>query len=523
MELWRETYRRLTWASVGANVTGALVLFLLLGFLIPFAPDGADRQLGLNAALLAVYAPLTLALGSAWGRRMSAPVERWLSEDRAPTSEERRLALGLPFRFVLVWGVFWMIAAMLFTLLNASTSGWSVIVVGGSILLGGETTCAVGYLLIERITRPVMTRALAGGPPPQTSCGPGVRGRLMMAWSLGTGVPLLGIVMVAIAGVADGDEDPTLLAATVAFIAMIGFAVGLFAIAVASRSIADPIGAVRDGMARVEEGELDVSVPVDDGSEVGLLEAGFNRMAAGLRERERMRDLFGRHVGREVAQAALEEDGEVQLGGEVREVAVVFVDLVGSTALAGRLPPTEVVELLNDFFRIVVETVEEHGGWVNKFEGDAALCVFGAPSARPDPGCDGLRAARTLCERLEHGLRGVDAGIGVSAGPAVAGNVGTEERFEYTVIGDPPNEAARLSELAKRRPERLLASAAVVERAGREEAACWEIREEVVLRGRDDPTGVATPVRTRTEAPPSEARRPPELTHAVAARAIGGP
>jgi adenylate cyclase len=497
MELWRDTIRRLTRASVGANVTGGLVLFLLLGFLIPFAPEGADRQLGLNAALLAVYAPLTLWLGSLWGRRMSAPVERWLSEDRAPTPDERRLALGLPFRFVLVSGVFWVIAAVLFTLLNASTSGWSVIVVGGAILLGGETTCAIGYLLIERITRPVVTLALAGGAPPPKACGPGVRGRLMMAWSLGTGVPLLGIVMVAVAGIADGDEDPTLLAATVGFIAAIGFAVGLLAIAVASRSIADPIGAVRDGMARVEEGELDVSVPVDDGSEVGLLEAGFNRMAAGLRERERLRDLFGRHVGRDVAQAALDGDGdgEVQLGGEVREVAVVFVDLVGSTALAGRLSPTEVVELLNDFFRIVVETVEEHGGWVNKFEGDAALCVFGAPTTRPDPACDALHAARKMCERLEHGLPGVDAGIGVSAGPAVAGNVGTEERYEYTVIGDPPNEAARLSELAKRRPERLLASAAMVERAGPDEAACWEVREEVLLRGRDEPTALAVPVR----------------------------
>jgi adenylate cyclase len=496
MELWRDTIRRLTRASVGANVTGGLVLFLLLGFLIPFAPEGADRQLGLNAALLAVYAPLTLWLGSLWGRRMSAPVERWLSEDRAPTPEERRLALGLPFRFVLVSGVFWVIAAVLFTLLNASTSGWSVLVVGGAILLGGETTCAVGYLLIERITRPVVTLALAGGPPPREACGPGVRGRLMMAWSLGTGVPLLGIVVVAVAGVADGDEDPTLLAATVAFLAAIGFAVGLLAIAVASRSIADPIGAVRDGMARVEAGELEVAVPVDDGSEVGLLEAGFNRMAAGLRERERLRDLFGRHVGRDVAQAALAGDGEVQLGGEVREVAVVFVDLVGSTGLAGRLPPTEVVELLNDFFRIVVETVEEHGGWVNKFEGDAALCVFGAPSARPDPASDALRAARSLRERLEHGLGGVDAGIGVSAGPAVAGNVGTEERYEYTVIGDPPNEAARLSELAKRRPERLLASSAVVERVGREEAGHWDVGERVLLRGHDAPIGVATPART---------------------------
>jgi adenylate cyclase len=519
--LWRETYRRLTWATVAANTLGGLVLFLLLAFLLPFAPVGTDKQIALNAAVGVAYMAVTLALGTLGGRRINAPVARWLAEERSPTADERRAALAIPMRFAMTAALFWTIGAVLFTLLNSPTSGWAALVVGGALLLAGETTSAVVYLLVERIVRPVTARALAGASPP-ARCGPGVRGRLMMAWSLGTGVPLLGILMIAVAGIADGDEDPTQLAAAIAFVAAVGFAVGLFAIAVASRSIADPIAAVRTGMARVEEGVLDVSVPVDDGSEVGMLEAGFNRMAAGLRDRDRLHDLFGRHVGRDVAEAALEEDGEVQLGGEVREVAAVFVDIVGSTSLAGRRPPTEVVALLNDFFRIVVETIEEHGGWVNKFQGDAALCVFGAPSARSDPACDALRAARALRERLDQGLHGVDAGIGVSAGPAVAGNVGTEERYEYTVIGDPVNEAARLSELAKRRPERLLAAASVVKRAGPEEAACWEMREEVVLRGREDPTGLATPIPGRPATPPSESRRPPELTWAVAAQATGG-
>ena len=510
-ELWQSTLRRLTWAAVAANGLGGLFLFLLLGFLIPFAPDGPDRQVGLNAAVGAAYLVTTLYLGKVWSVRASRPVRDWLAEGRRPTPEERRLVLGQPLRFAYTSGVFWTIGAVLFTLLNAPTSGWSALVVGGALLLGGETTCAVGYLLAERIVRPVTALALAGGAPPG-SIGPGVSGRLTMAWSLGTGVPLLGILVIATAGLAQGDEDPALLAGAVAFLAALGLAVGMFVMTVASRSIAEPLAAVRRGIARIEEGELDVSVPVDDGSEVGLLEAGFNRMAAGLRERERLRDLFGRHVGQEVAQAALERDGDVQLGGEVREVAVVFVDLVGSTSLAARRPPTEVVALLNGFFRLVVDAVEEQGGWVNKFEGDAALCVFGAPTARPDAACDALRAARFLRERLNRELQGVDAGIGVSAGPAVAGNVGTEERFEYTVIGDPVNEAARLCELAKRRPERLLASAAVVERAGPEEAACWELRDSVTLRGRAEPTRLATPVRSG-----AESRRPPEVRLAAGA------
>ena len=112
-------------------------------------------------------------------------------------------------------------------------------------------------------------------------------------------------------------------------------------------------------------------------------------MAEGLREREHIRDLFGRQVGREVARAALR--GGARLGGEEREIGAVFVDLAGSTSIALAMPPTEVVRLLNRFFRVVIEVVEAEGGLVNKFEGDAALCVFGAPVASDDPAGDALR------------------------------------------------------------------------------------------------------------------------------------
>ena len=387
-------------------------------------------------------------------------------------------------------------------------------VVGGAILMGGETTCAIGYLLAERIARPVTALALAGGAPPRDRCGPGVAGRLTTAWSLGTGIPLLGISVIAVASLFHGGEDAGLVAAAVAFLAAIGIGVGMLAISMAARSVAEPVAAVRRAIARIEKGELDVQVPVDDGSEVGLLEAGFNRMAAGLRERERLRDLFGRHVGRDVAREALENEGEIELGGEVREIAAMFVDMIGSTGLTLRKSPAEGVTLLNTYFCLVVEVVEEHGGWVNKFEGDAALCVFGAPTPRADAAADALRAARHLCERLVRELDGAEACVGVSAGPAVAGNVGARERFEYTVIGDAVNEAARLCELAKQRPGHLLASDAVLTRAASEEARRWEVREHVVLRGRDRSTGVAMP---RARIGEAGERTPPTLSPAVGA------
>jgi adenylate cyclase len=170
---------------------------------------------------------------------------------------------------------------------------------------------------------------------------------------------------------------------------------------------------------------------------------------------------------------------------------VLFVDIVGSTALAASRPPGEVVRMLNAFFGLVVAVVRRHGGWVNKFEGDAALCVFGAPLAIDDTAGAALCAGRELRDRLLVELPDLPAGIGISAGSIVAGNVGAEERFEYTVIGDPVNEAARLTELAKRREGRLLASEAVLARAQPDEVRRWHFDQSVELRGRPAPTRVA--------------------------------
>ena len=224
---------------------------------------------------------------------------------------------------------------------------------------------------------------------------PGVRGRLFGAWALGTGVPLLGVIVVGAVGLTKADVDTEYLAAAVLFLGLVASATGLLATMYTAKAIAHPVISVRRALEQVEDGELDVHVPVDDGSEVGLLQAGFNRMADGLRERERIRDLFGRQVGEDVARKAL-ADGSTRLGGEEREIGALFVDIVGSTSMALAMPPTEVVRLLNRFFRVVVEVVEAEGAIVNKFEGDAALCVFGAPVPRDDPAGDALRAAREL-------------------------------------------------------------------------------------------------------------------------------
>jgi adenylate cyclase len=246
-------------------------------------------------------------------------------------------------------------------------------------------------------------------------------------------------------------------------------------------------------VASVENEDLDVEVEVDDAGTLGYLQMGFNRMVAGLRQRRQLEDLFGRHVGVDVARRAL--DSGVHLAGERREVSVMFVDLVGSTRLAQAQGAEVVVRTLNAFFEIVVQVVTAEGGWVNKFEGDGALCIFGAPAGQPDHATKALRAARALRKELL-ALAGtnaeVDAAIGVSSGVAVAGNVGTPQRYEYTVIGDPVNEAARLTEQAKSRLGRVLVSEETIALSA-DEGRRWGVVGELELRGRSIPTRAYEP------------------------------
>ena len=412
----------------------------------------------------------------------------WVVEERPPSDEERAAVLRLPWRSALRPLLFWLMGAAGYAvaapLLGAGAL--DVFQVVDAIVLGGVVTCALGFLLIERSFTPLFALALAGEPPrrPATL---GVRMRLLFAWAAGSCVPLLAF------GLDAAVPSTRMPASAVAVLTVAGVGAGLLATFATAKSLADPLDAVRDAIGRVRDGRLDVTLTVDDGGEIGQVQAGFNKMVDGLRERELVQDLFRRHVGPAVAVRALEHG--TGLGGQQGDASIVFVDLVGSTAMAEVLPATEVVATLNDFFEVVVRCVDAQGGWVNKFEGDGALCVFGAPATQPDHAARALHAARLLQRAMVELATchpGLEAGIGVSSGQVVAGNVGTEARYEYTVIGPAVNEAARLTDVAKGRTVKVLASGEAVRRAG-DEAAEWTDVGTVALRGRAAPTAIYEP------------------------------
>ena len=245
----------------------------------------------------------------------------------------------------------------------------------------------------------------------------------------------------------------------------IGGAVGLATL------LSRPISRLMAGTRAIAQGNFHVVLPVTSRDELGTLTESFNQMARSLREKEMIKRAFTRYVAREVVEEILKDPEQLALTGERREVTVLFCDIRGFTPLAERLSPEEVVSLLNEFYTLMIETTFKHDGTLDKFLGDAVMAVFGAPIAHPD---HAIRAVKTALDmrngvaelnesRVAQGKSPIGIGIGLSLGEVVAGTVGTEDRMEYTVIGDSVNLAARL--VANARPAgRILISQPTYER-----------------------------------------------------------
>jgi class 3 adenylate cyclase/acid stress-induced BolA-like protein IbaG/YrbA len=260
-----------------------------------------------------------------------------------------------------------------------------------------------------------------------------------------------------------------------------------------ARRIAQPLTDLSAAMGRVREGDFEItaSPSTRTNDEIGDAARSFDEMTLGLKERERLRGTLGRYVSGDVAERILSEDDDLSLRGEVRHVAVLFLDVRGFTTISEKLTPSEVVALLNEYFDVVVDRVAAHGGTVNKFIGDAAMCIWGAPKpADQAERCSVLcaleiqaRAAQLSAERKRRGLTTVGFGIGINAGEAVAGNLGAAKRLEYTVIGDAVNLAQRLESQA--RAGEVLVSQRVYEKVASEVEALP--RDPVKLKGKSKP------------------------------------
>ncbi len=225
-----------------------------------------------------------------------------------------------------------------------------------------------------------------------------------------------------------------------------------------ARSVTRPVLSLVKASRRIEEGQFELGIKPTSHDELGLLTTSFVEMGRGLAERERVKETFGKFVNKEIAELALK--GNLELGGTRRIATIFFSDIRSFTAISESMEPEAVVEFLNAYMTRMVGCLESTGGVVDKFIGDAIMGVWGAPVSKGTPEADAVAAVeamllmrRSLIEfNADRGGPGrplIRIGCGLNTGPCLAGQIGSLQRMEYTVIGDSVNLASRVEALNK--------------------------------------------------------------------------
>jgi adenylate cyclase len=454
---WDRYGARYSWVCFAFTFAALLPIYLLGSFVV-VAYEKSDRYV--EAAAFTVAAVLLLAyvivLPGLGGLRTA---QRWAAGqevDRARALESTyAYGRGLVARTVGA-GTLWV--ALLWVgvgaIAGASGSRLAQYAVVGAVM--GATVQMIGvHSVVEGELRPARV-AVAG----DTGIGDSLpRSRpTFAAWSNVSALAVafaFAVVGAMLAVVfARGNEAPV-LSIVIGCVLAIGLGLPIFVGAAFSPSL-QPIRDLAKGTERVAAGDYCHRLPVVQDDDLGALAASFNRMQAGLAERQRLQAAFGTYVDPTLA-ARLLEQGDDVFTGERREVTVMFVDIRDFTPFAEAHTAEDTVARLNALFETVVPAVMESGGHVNKFLGDGALVVFGAPNDLPDHADAAVAAAvlihRLVAERFGGALR---IGIGINTGPVIAGTIGGGGKLEFTLIGDTVNVAARVEELTKTTDDAIL-------------------------------------------------------------------
>jgi len=246
--------------------------------------------------------------------------------------------------------------------------------------------------------------------------------------------------------------------------------VSLLAVLFLARSITTPLSKLVGVVKQIEKGDYDRSVAVESNDEIGELADSVNSMARGLAEKERVRDLLGKVVSHQIAEQLL--NNPIELGGEERVATILFSDIRGFTTFCEGLPPKEVLKALNIVLSTISNIVESHQGVVDKYNGDAVMALFGVPIKGTTDTANAMNALLEITAALEKMDSGLSACVGITTGIVVAGNLGSSNRMNYSVIGDTVNLSARLESLT-----RLYDVSNIVSEASKDDAPDFVYRE----------------------------------------------
>ena len=404
-------------------------------------------------------------------RRLNGPL-KWLKHaalGEVPPPAVQRQAIEVPYTAAVITYVGWVVAGLLSSvnvgfLISSSAPDWPRFwqIFIGMICIAGPLTTVLVYLAFERVWRPILPRFF---PNNELVYQQGFR--LSIRWRLNilfmvSAVPVVVLAVLAydLAKEIAASDDPSRLLPELfsleSFIVGVSIVVALAIARSVATSVIEPLERFQRHLIQVRDGDLESRVPVTSNDELGVLAYGFNAMVDGLRQEEVIRELFSRYVTREVAEHAIEFGAAP--GGELIEASVLFADIRGFTTLTEASDPDVLIAMLNRYFRLASSVVVGRGGMVNKYGGDSILAVFGTPlNPASDHAERAYAAALELPKALERfnaeqaalGEPRIEIGIGIATGPILAGNVGSDDRLEYTVIGDAVNVASRLQAMTR--------------------------------------------------------------------------
>jgi adenylate cyclase len=243
-------------------------------------------------------------------------------------------------------------------------------------------------------------------------------------------------------------------------------AVSIWLTFLVSSNLTKPLQEITHVLRKVKNGLFDSKVRVTSNDEIGYTGDVINEMTEGLKERDFVKETFGKYVTKEIRDEIL--SGKLSLDGELKDVTVLFADLRNFTPMVETTPPKEVVKIINGYFKEMDEAIQQHNGLVLQYIGDEIEAVFGAPIVREDHPVMAVRAALEMRKRLQRVNEDLDQrgypvlshGIGIHTGQVVAANIGSPDRLSYALVGDTVNLASRLQSLNKEFGTEIILSAA---------------------------------------------------------------
>lgn len=484
MSRWH--YFRLKNGMLIANLLSNFIGYLLPKLVTHVWSPFTDQFLNQVDWLESLFSPCAFLIGISLTLGYEWPLRRFLR--RSFRSEKtingeldvklRRRVLNEPVILVALDFCIWLTAAVVFSVF-AWRGGANSMVIKYMFALNlhvGLLSSIIAFFMLEFVFQKWVAPALF--PKGNLSSTPGVIririGARLTAMLFGCNiipfVAILGTLRQMRAAAMTEAAGNDVYGTAIAVNAIVFMAIGICITRLVRTRITKQLEDVTHVLNEVRKGNFEQKVSVTSNDEIGYAGEVINQMADGLKERDMIKDMFGRYVAHEVRDEIL--SGRIPLDGEIKDVTVLFCDLRDFTPLTESLPPKEVVAIINRYFRKMEAAIQTHRGLVLQFLGDEIEAVFGAPVSRDDHARLAVSAAREMSRQMalvneelqESGYAPLRHGIGIHSGEAVAANIGSPNRLSYALVGDTVNIASRLQGLNKVHATEMIISGATRER-----------------------------------------------------------